>query len=586
MRVGRSSGAASGALERKRRIRQLEGLEPDLCAVFDAAERRVAEANDAIEDARSRDGEIAGEISRLEGERTSLLSERRIRELEGLEPDLCAVFDAAERRVAEANDAIEDARSRDGEIAGEISRLEGERTSLLSEIGRMEHSLSTKLAERANLARRREDAAAAVRAAQPRVDELEIQRDEARGVVDEATRRLSDAQDDLERVRRDDSEAGSKLADAKVRLARANERVRSLSARVPELEKRLDGIDRRIRGTEQSARSLEVLRLRVDPLHDRYEALSERALDWAARLRDRASLEEADSASLKRTIEDAKAEVARAKVEVDMASSSVNEHKITRGKLEVQVDAAVKAITADGSTVLEDALRLPAPTDRAAAERELNSLVRQINNLGPLNQVAMEEYETLKNRADYIAGQLADLENARKALTKITAAIDRKMRASFLTTFEKVDENFREVFQMLFPGGQAHLEMTDPEHPADTRPRASGGHRHRGRGAAAWQAHHQDDAHERRREEPHGARVAVRGVSHAHGALLRARRGRGRVGRLKPVQAHRRHRLPASVDAASRYLPSTPHHGGCGRFVRRIYAGRRSQPRGQPETRS
>ena len=80
----------------------------------------------------------------------------------------------------------------------------------------------------------------------------------------------------------------------------------------------------------------------------------------------------------------------------------------------------------------------------------------------------MEEYETLKTRADYIARQLEDLEGARKALTKITAAIDRKMRTSFLTTFEKVDENFREVFEMLFPGGQAHLEMTDPEHPAET----------------------------------------------------------------------------------------------------------------------
>ena len=58
-------------------------------------------------------------------------------------------------------------------------------------------------------------------------------------------------------------------------------------------------------------------------------------------------------------------------------------NKTTRGKLEVQVDAAVKSITADGSTVLEDALRLPAPTDRAAAERELNSLVRQINTWAP-----------------------------------------------------------------------------------------------------------------------------------------------------------------------------------------------------------
>lgn len=91
-----------------------------------------------------------------------------------------------------------------------------------------------------------------------------------------------------------------------------------------------------------------------------------------------------------------------------------------RGKLEVQVEAAIKAITADGTTVLEEALMLPAPTDRDAAERELNQLVRQINNLGPVNQVAMEEYEQLKRRADYIEEQLADLESARKALTKIT----------------------------------------------------------------------------------------------------------------------------------------------------------------------
>ena len=107
-------------------------------------------------------------------------------------------------------------------------------------------------------------------------------------------------------------------------------------------------------------------------------------------------------------------------------------------------------------------------TDRDAAERELNQLVRQINNLGPVNQVAMEEYEQLKRRADYIEEQLADLESARKALTKITVAIDRKMRKAFLVTFEKVDANFREIFAMLFPGGQAHLEMTDPEHPAET----------------------------------------------------------------------------------------------------------------------
>ncbi len=403
-------------------------------------------------------GEASGALER----------KRRIRELEALEPDCAAAFDQAGTHVSQANETLEQARAAEGDAAGEIARLEGERRSLLSEIGRLEQSANNAESERARIAKRREQAAEAVRAARPRVDELTRTRDEAAAQASDIVLEIAEANDELDRVRRDDSEAAGKLADAKVRLAQASERLRSLKGRVPELEHRLEGIDRRIRGTRQASRSLELLRLRVDPTHERYTALLERASDWAARLRDQASIEEADSASLKATIEDAKSEVARAKERVETATAAQNEHKVARGKLEVQVEAAIKAITADGKTVLEEALMLPAPDDRDRAERELNQLVRQINNLGPVNQVAMEEYEQLKGRADYIEAQLADLESARKALTKITVAIDRKMRKAFLVTFEKVDANFREIFSMLFPGGQAHLEMTDPEHPADT----------------------------------------------------------------------------------------------------------------------
>ena len=393
---------------------------------------------------------------------------RRIRSLEGLEPDLSSVFEHAGRQVSEASDAVAQARSAEAEVAGDIARIEGEKRSLLSEIGRLEQSYNQSQSERKQVERRREQSASAVREAQPRLDELAKTRDSERERADSLALEIEDANDELEALRREDSEAASKLADAKVRLAQSSERLRSLEARKPELEHRLESIDRRIRSTRQASRSLEVLRLRVDPLHDRYQALSERALDWAARLRDQASIEEADSASLKKTIADARAEVERAKGEVDEAKTAQNEVKVARGKLEVQVEAAIKAITADGKTVLEEALSLPAPDDRAACERELADLARQINNLGPVNQVAFEEYERLRERADYVAAQLADLEGARTSLTKISQAIDRKMRRQFLTTFDAVDANFREVFSMLFPGGQAHLEMTDPEHPAQT----------------------------------------------------------------------------------------------------------------------
>ena len=75
VRVGLDAGEASGALERKRRIRELEGLEPDLAAVFEHVSDQVVEANAAVEEARAAEGDAAGEIARLEGERRSLLSE-------------------------------------------------------------------------------------------------------------------------------------------------------------------------------------------------------------------------------------------------------------------------------------------------------------------------------------------------------------------------------------------------------------------------------------------------------------------------------------------------------------------------------
>ena len=119
----------------------------------------------------------------------------------------------------------------------------------------------------------------------------------------------------------------------------------------------------------------------------------------------------------------------------DRAKAAQGEVKVARGKLEVQVEAAIKAITADGKTVLEEALSLPAPDDRAACERELADLARQINNLGPVNQVAFEEYERLRELADYVATQLADLESARTSLCLLYTSLPRfRVRSRFRST--------------------------------------------------------------------------------------------------------------------------------------------------------
>ena len=416
-RAGVSAGVAAGTLERKRRISELEASMGSLEADVRGAQERVVEASSAV--------------------------------------------DAAQAALASAREA-------QAQAAGELSRLSGERDSLASEVGRLEAQVSRAADERTQVTRKREEASKKIEEARPRLASLTEEMAGERDRLAELTRSLDEAAQRRREASRAEDEANKKVADARLDLATAKERLRHVEERAAELKRRISELDERRRAAEESTRSLEVLRLRIDPLHERYDAIRACALTWAERLRDRASLAEADSDSLKKTIGDAKQQVASTAAELERAKAAQGDLKVESGRLEVRVEQAIAAITADGRHVLEEALQMPEPEDREATEREVANLRRQIEGLGPVNQVAMDEYTKLKERADYIGSQLADLESARHALTKITAAIDRKMRRAFLQTFEAVNQNFVDVFAMLFPGGRAHLEMTDPDHPAET----------------------------------------------------------------------------------------------------------------------
>ena len=397
----------------------------------------------------------------------ALERKRRIRELAESVPALAEALEAASEDVSAAERALAGVRDESATAKGEVARLSAELSSATSERGRLEAQLASAASERAQVTKRRE--ASRQRAAEAR-EEIEGHRAAARAArerADELASALSERSEEHEEAIREQGRTSRELSDARLELAMATERRGSLATRERELARRASDLAGRISAIEGSSRALEVVRLRVDPLHDRYEALRARAVEWAARLKDRASLAEADSDSLKRTIGDAKAAVADAASELERARAAAADVKVDLGKLEVQVETAINAITATGA-LLDDALALPSPQDREAAERRVAELRRQIDSIGPVNEVAMDEYLRLKQRADYINEQVEDLESASKSLKKITAAIERKMRIRFLAVFERVNENFSEIFSLLFPGGQAHIEMTDPENPSET----------------------------------------------------------------------------------------------------------------------
>lgn len=145
----------------------------------------------------------------------------------------------------------------------------------------------------------------------------------------------------------------------------------------------------------------------------------------------------------------------------DAASAQIGEVRVEKGRLEVQVEAAIKVITDDCATSIETALTLEPLTERDHALAQLQSLERRIKNLGAINPDAAEEYEEVKKRYDFLAGQLQDMKSARAALSRIVSVIDERMRDDFVDTFNRVNDNFAEIFSTLFPGGQAHLSLVD-----------------------------------------------------------------------------------------------------------------------------
>ena len=147
----------------------------------------------------------------------------------------------------------------------------------------------------------------------------------------------------------------------------------------------------------------------------------------------------------------------------DEANARMGQARVDKGRLEVQVEGAVNAIVHDCKVPLDHALALPELEDRGAVEDQAFKLRRRIANMGTINPDAADEYERLKERYDYLAAQLADLDGARRALGKIVRVIDARMKDDFVRTFDAVSKNFSEIFAVLFPGGSAELSLVDPD---------------------------------------------------------------------------------------------------------------------------
>lgn len=105
----------------------------------------------------------------------------------------------------------------------------------------------------------------------------------------------------------------------------------------------------------------------------------------------------------------------------------------------------------------------PMPFDRPTQERRAKRAERELNELGRVNPLALEEFAALEERYNFLSTQLEDVKAARKDLLDVIADVDSRILQVFTEAYHDVEREFTQVFATLFPGGEGRLLLTNPD---------------------------------------------------------------------------------------------------------------------------
>ncbi|HEY9225035.1 MAG TPA: AAA family ATPase, partial [Gemmatimonadaceae bacterium] len=238
--------------------------------------------------------------------------------------------------------------------------------------------------------------------------------------------------------------------------------------------------ERRLAQEQQSAAArLESLRAELSDLSQADSALAEQMASWQLDLETReATL--ADGEGRLHAAEDgvraADAEMTNAEHALDDArrqsqsqGDELHHAELRHTELGGRRAAIRERLEAEWRRPLDEMLAdaQPLEIDDEALRGEAEGIRQELERLGPVNVLAIEEHEEQVKRQDFLTGQRADLAEAKQSLQQAIREIDNTARELFLATFTQVRENFRQIFMSLFGGGECDIRLENPDAPLD-----------------------------------------------------------------------------------------------------------------------
>jgi chromosome segregation protein len=366
---------------------------------------------------------------------------------------------------------------REQEVA--IATREGEFNALQNSSRLLNQKIETVVFEVQSLAAQEREGMEKRNVLATQLQELELREQAEQGKVSEYT-------SNLENLRQQRDAANTALTESKVALAAEEQLLASfrqqgqaLEQRIRELtqivEQRRGEISTVVSRKEQAESEIQESRGQIERLAHEREQVSAQT----AELMGQKDSQETDILAREENLRSQRGRLTelqnqRGSIEIELAQKNMSVQNL-RERIQQKYHIALDDIRSECITITfadeghpkihtlspEEMAASGAATDWNSVAQQIEGLQKRLDEIGPVNLVAIEEYEETEQRYQFLTKQHDDLVSAKAQLLEVISRINTQTRQMFIETFEKIRENFRAMFVEVFGGGKADLVLVD-----------------------------------------------------------------------------------------------------------------------------
>ncbi|MEQ1787320.1 MAG: chromosome segregation protein SMC, partial [Acidimicrobiales bacterium] len=379
--------------------------------------------------------------------------------------DATTAANHAESSLHGARSLLDEARQAEAALARQLDEHDGRLTAATDGLQRVDADRRDAATEADALTAHASELGERLAREQARVHELELTLPllEAEEVdTAERAKAMADAKGHLEEQA---ASVGALRADLEVRAAGLRDRRQFLRSRLTEVEARLEG-------SMEARREAEVRRVELDAKQGAVDQLAALVTDRLAlvetelgQLRERRRRQSEAQRAAAAQLDDLRHQRVDAERRLEATREKSRRAELDEAEVKLRLEAAVEALRRDLDVEPDVAMAAEAPemSEGVTPTARARELERELRLMGPINPLALEEYDALQERHTFLQEQLDDVKGSRRDLAKVIKAIDAEIVDVFAGAFADVSQNFEALFQTLFPGGQGRLRLTNPD---------------------------------------------------------------------------------------------------------------------------